>query len=421
MTRQTERESAIVVALRDPREQDAAFTYRMDELCGLCNAAGARVVGTLSQERPIPDAALYVGSGKVTEVAEALSELGAHLAVFDGELSPAQVRNLENRLNCRVIDRTQLILDIFAQRAQSRAGRLQVEIAQLQYLLPRLTGRGAAMSRLGAGIGTRGPGETKLEIDRRRIRARISRLKQSLKALDRTRQTQRAKRQASVPVVALVGYTNAGKTTLLHRWTDERGTGRAVEGQNRLFDTLDPTARRVRGGTIGTLVLMDTVGFVQNLPHQLIEAFRATLEEVRLADVIVQVVDASVEVDTHVATTHNVLREIGAVDKPLITFFNKMDRATVEPPPDTQAMQSLYGSAATGAGLDELYRAVERIVSLDPVEVTIVGPADSADFWQSIAKSAKILHADALADGMVRLTLQVDRRHVAALQTGAEG
>lgn len=415
--KQTEQVQQIVLAIRrDSRETDAHFEERRAELIGLCEAAGGELVAELVQERSNTDSALYLGSGKIGEVAEAVETTGAQVTIFDGELSPAQVRNLESRLGCRVIDRTQLILDIFAMRAKSREGRLQVEIAQLQYMLPRLTGHGVAMSRLGGGIGTRGPGETKLEVDRRRIRHRISHMREALNQVRRVRQVQREKRARSVPVVAIVGYTNAGKTTLVQRWTTDRGTPGASTGNARLFDTLDPSARRVKAGTASDLVLLDTVGFVENLPHQLVDAFRATLEEVLEADLIVHVVDGSRDAQTHLATTYQVLGEIKALDKPVITFFNKMDATAQHPAPDVRATVSVFGSALTGAHMGQLYREVDRLLELDPVQITLTGDRASEAFWKDISKSGRVLECVDVDAGQVHITMEVERREASRLR-----
>lgn len=391
-------------------ERPEALEERNDELLGLVEAAGGEVVRVFVQDRPEPDTALYLGRGKVLEMAEAVQADNASLVVFDGELSPAQIRNLGDRMGCRVIDRTQIILDIFAQRAQSKVGRLQVEVAQLEYLLPRLSGRGAEMSRLGGGIGTRGPGETRLEVDRRRIRDRISNLKSQLKEVTAKRAEQRKKRLSSVPTVALVGYTNAGKTTVLGRWTHDRGGVVPEPGDARLFDTLDPLARRVRAGQSGALVLLDTVGFVQDLPHMLVDAFRATLEEVVAADAIVHVLDASADTITRAQTTYQVLRELGAEGKPIITFYNKLDRVRQAPPPDRHARVTLYGSAKTGEGMAELYSTVDTVLGLDPVRVTLSGPEDSETFWSDVARQGRVVSAEPSESGKMHVTVEMDRR-----------
>lgn len=404
-----------ILARRATHESEDAWSRRLAELTGLCEAAGGAVLAVCSQVRDAIDVALYVGSGKVAELAEQVKGFQVELVVADHELSPAQLRNLEDRIDCRVIDRTQLILDIFAERAKSSVGRLQVEIAQLQYLLPRLTGKGVEMSRLGAGIGTRGPGETKLEVDRRRIRYRISQLRQQLAKTKQTRSVQRDKRSKSVPVVALVGYTNAGKTTVLRRWTLDRGVGNADTGQNRLFDTLDPLARRVKSSSGTDIVVLDTVGFVQNLPHLLVDAFRATLEEVLSADLILHIVDASGDYATAMRTTYKVLTELGATDKPVVTFFNKMDIIASPPAPDQHAKASLFGSAETGAGFGGLYETVSRALGVDPVQIEMEGHINSPDFWANIAKAGKVLASEATDQGTVRVTVEM-ARNVATAQ-----
>lgn len=413
MEKMTTQQRILVAMHRNKDELDTEFTYRLIEIHGLCEAAGAEVIDTFIQERSLIDSALYLGKGKIEEIAEAVRLTAVEMVVFDGELSPGQVRNLEDRLNCQVVDRTQLILDIFAQRAQSKAGRLQVEIAQLKYMYPRLTGHGLAMSRLGGGIGTRGPGETKLETDRRRIRHRIAKLQNDLRDVQKTRAIQRDRRMKSVPVVALVGYTNAGKTSLLKRWTTDKGSRQGESGHHRLFDTLDPTARRVKAGAVGEMVLLDTVGFVQKLPHLLVDAFRSTLEEVRVADVIVHVVDASTpSIETHLATTYQVLEEIGATDKPIVTFFNKIDLVEQYPAPDAHAEKTIYGSAFTGVHIEELYANVEKLIGLEPMRIVMDTQHNSTEFWAKVAKAGKVIESVALEDGSVRVIVEVDKNYV---------
>src|ERR687895_492896 len=276
----------------------------LDELAGLADAAGAEVVMRVLQERPKPDPATFIGSGKVASLAAACAEADADLIIFDNELTRAQLRQLEEALERKVVDRTQLILDIFARRARTREGKWQVELAQLKYLLPRLVGANAALSRLGGGIGTRGPGETKLETDRRRIRHRISMLSKEIDGVRRRRSQLRERRQkAAVPTVALVGYTNAGKTTLFNALT-----GDSAVASNALFVTLDPLVRKVRLPDRRELLVSDTVGFVERLPHSLVAAFRATLEEVAAADLLVNVIDASsADRERHMAAVRTVL------------------------------------------------------------------------------------------------------------------
>jgi GTP-binding protein HflX len=342
----------------------------IEELGLLAEAAGARVVGQVVQERKQPDPATLIGRGKLEDVSRLSGESGADLLLFDDELSPAQQRNLEDAVGLKTLDRTQLILDIFARRARSREGRLQVELAQLDYLLPRLTGKGVMLSRLGGGIGTRGPGETKLETDRRRIRTRIQAVRREIDKVRRDRSTRRSARQrAAVPTVALVGYTNAGKSTLFNALTQAQ-----TEVSSQLFMTLDPLIRRARLGEARSVLLADTVGFIQKLPHKLVAAFRATLEEVAEAELLLHVMDASAEDrDEREAAVQAVLEEIGAGDRPRIVVLNKSDRC------DPRHLERLLAgrpeavavSARTGAGLDDLRRVLSERLELVPRAVRL--------------------------------------------------
>jgi GTP-binding protein HflX len=320
-------ERAILVGLLRRGRPDVDPERALDELAALAEAAGAEVVGRVVQERPAPDPATFLGAGKVDALAGLCAALEADLVLVDNELTPAQLRNLEQRLQVKVVDRTQLILDIFARRARTREGQLQVELAQLRYLLPRLVGRGQALSRLGGGIGTRGPGETKLETDRRRIRRRIATLVRALEEVRRRRSRLRRRRaRAEAPVVSLVGYTNAGKTTLFNTLT-----GEAARVSDALFVTLDPLIRRMRLDDGGTVLLTDTVGFIERLPYSLVAAFRATLEEIVDADLLLHVVDAaSPERARHVRTVEEVLAEIGGTAVPRLLVFNKCDLLDAE-------------------------------------------------------------------------------------------
>jgi len=328
------------------------------ELEALAQAAGAAVAERVLQERVAPDPAYFVGKGKAEELRRQVEERALDLLVFDDELSPGQMRNLERKAGCKILDRTQLILDIFARRARTREGKLQVELAQLNYLLPRLAGKGTLLSRLGAGIGTRGPGETKLEMDRRRIRNRIALLRTHLDAIRTHRRLQRSKRQGvPLPVVALVGYTNAGKSTLFNALT-QAGT---VAG-NQLFATLDPLLRKVTLPNRLEIILSDTVGFVRKLPHEIVAAFRATLEEVREADLLLHVVDVSNPLwDQQAAAVEEVLRELGVQNKPVIEVHNKIDLLSHQP--DRESMKPsgdrpILISAKEGFGLSAL---IDRI------------------------------------------------------------
>ncbi len=365
---QSERAALVGLILGRARRSDAEQS--LEELAQLAGAAGATVVLRLLQERARPDPSTFLGSGKLDQLALGCAEAGADLVIVDHELSPAQISHLEKRVQARVIDRTELILDIFAQRARTREGKLQVELAQLRYLLPRLVGRGAMLSRLGGGIGTRGPGETQLETDRRRIRARIHAVSRDIDLVRQRRSQLRERRhKTSVPTVALVGYTNAGKTTLFNRLTRE-----TAPTSDALFVTLDPLVRRVRLADRRELLLSDTVGFIDRLPHALVAAFRATLEEVSGSDLILHVIDASSpERDRQVQAVERVLTEVGADAVPVIEVMNKIDR--LEGAERIRATGSdparIAVSAKTGEGVDELVGVVAARLSLDTLRVTL--------------------------------------------------
>jgi GTP-binding protein HflX len=334
----------------------------LEELAALAESAGARVVDRVLQSRERAEAATLVGSGKLEELTLRARAEDADLVIFDHDLTPTQQRNLERSLDRKVIDRTQLILDIFARRARTREGQLQVELAQLNYLLPRLAGRGVEMSRLGGGIGTRGPGETQLETDRRRIARRISKIQRDLEAVRSGRGVQRRQRQA-VPLatVSLVGYTNAGKSTLFNRLT-----GAEVLADARLFATLDPTVRLVTLPSHRRILLSDTVGFIRSLPLALVKAFRATLEEVSEAALVLHVVDvSSPHAESHVAHVLKVLAEIGASETPQLLILNKTDLAAPALPGDHP--RAVAVSARTGQGMDELLKAIDEVAPFDPV------------------------------------------------------
>ena len=350
-----ERAALVGVVTRHSKHID--HDQALEELEGLALAAGATVAVKMVQERPKPDAATFIGSGKVLALARACDEAGVDTVIFDNELSPAQLRNLEKELSRKVLDRTQLILDIFARRAQTREGKLQVELAQLQYLMPRLVGSAEALSRLGGGIGTRGPGETKLETDRRRIRHRISNLKHSIDDVSRRRAHLRGRREKNAqPTVALVGYTNAGKTTLFNLLTAS-----GAVASNALFVTLDPLVRRVRLSDGRQFLLSDTVGFIDRLPHQLVAAFHATLEEVAGADLLLHVIDGSAhDLERREEAVHAVLREVGGDKVPRLDVINKIDVIEREALERLQYMRpdAVFISAAKGKGKPELLDAV---------------------------------------------------------------
>lgn len=363
-----ERAAIVRVVTRAARHVDTELA--LDELAGLAGAAGADVVLRFSQERALPDPATLLGRGKAEMLGAAAAETDVDVVIVDNELSPAQTRNLERVVGVRIIDRTALILDIFARRASTREGHLQVELAQLKYRLPRLAGSGAALSRLGGGIGTRGPGETKLESDRRRIRHRISALETEIATVRRRRGYLRARRRRSdVPTVALVGYTNAGKTTLFNRLT-----GAASVASDALFVTLDPLMRRLKLPDARQIVLTDTVGFIERLPHQLVAAFHATLEEVASADLLLHVVDASADRERHMKAVERVLAEVGAGSVPVMTVFNKADRIGADEAeglararPDAHVV-----SAADGSGLTALLDGMVSVLAMDAVRVALV-------------------------------------------------
>lgn len=330
----------------------------------LVASAGGEVVAQLLQRRLRPDPATLIGAGKVEEIVGVAASTGADLVLFDHDLSPTQLRNLEAALPCRVLDRTQLILDIFARHARTREGQLQVELAQLEYMLPRLTGRGKSMSQLGGGIGTRGPGETQLETDRRRIQRRIDQVKVDLESVRRVRRQQRQRREAvPVPTVALVGYTNAGKSTLFNRLT-----GAQVLQSSRMFATLDPKLRAIELPSRRKVLLSDTVGFIRNLPHTLVTSFRATLEEVQQAEVLLHVRDAaSTYGEEQKAQVEKVLAELDALGKPRIEVLNKIDLLGEHERQGFASRNEIVVSAKTGEGMDALRDAIDRALFSDPV------------------------------------------------------
>ena len=355
-------ERAVIAAVRLPRQRRWEVDEALEELAGLAVAAGATVVQRVTQEREAPTPALYFGRGKIEEVAAAAPEAGANLFISDDPLSPIQERNLSQALGMKVIDRTALILDIFAQRARTAEGKLQVELAQLTYLLPRLVGQWTHLERLGGGIGTRGPGETQLESDRRVIRRRVMQIERELEHVQTHRRLQRhGRRRAGVPIVALVGYTNAGKTTLLNRLSGAR-----LSAADQLFVTLDPAARLVEQG-LRPFILTDTVGFIRKLPHQLVAAFRATLEELKDADVLVHVMDAShLAIEEHAAAVERILGELEVADRPMVLALNKIDRTE-----GGRGLEALVArrdgvaiSAATGEGLQELLKAIDAALPM---------------------------------------------------------
>jgi len=385
----------------------------LDELAALADSAGAEPVARIVQTRSDPDPATFVGKGKLEDIHRAVHSSGADAVILDDELTPGQLRNLEGRLGTKVIDRTALILDIFALHARSREGKAQVELAQLNYLLPRLRGWGEAMSRLGGGIGTRGPGETKLEVDRQHIKRRISKLRRDIKDLARTRDVKRSRRERSgIPQVAIAGYTNAGKSTLMNALTEA-----GVLVADQLFATLDPTTRRIAlpGGRHATL--SDTVGFVGKLPHDLVEAFRSTLEEVTRADLVLHVADASSsDVAQQIEAVRTVLGEIGAGGIPEVLAMNKADllseverERSVRRFPDAVSI-----SALTGEGLDLLVERVARAIPRPPVEVTLLVPYGRDEVIARLYREAEVLETEPNDEGTL-VRARVGEREFAAV------
>ena len=395
-------ERALLISL-DTGEYDAQTS--LEELGELTESAGADPAFTLTQKRPAPETATCLGSGMAEEAAQLIRREELDLAIFDRELTPTQIRNLEELFGVRVIDRTMLILDIFAQRARSREGKLQVELAQLRYMLPRLTGRGTALSRLGGGIGTRGPGETKLETDRRHIRRRIASLKEQLAESEAARRVIEKRRQKNgVVTVALVGYTNAGKSTLMNRLTQA-----GVLAEDKLFATLDPTARSLKLPGGKPVMLIDTVGLVRRLPHHLVEAFKSTLEQAATADILLNICDASSpEAREHLQVTEELLNSLGGAGRLVIPVLNKWD--AVE---DKESAPRLPGavriSALHGDGVDQLLQAVEDNLPEKSFEVELLLPFAKSGLAAKLREEGAVLSEEYVAQGLL-LKARVDRR-----------
>ncbi|MBH7721506.1 GTPase HflX [Clostridioides difficile] len=370
------------------KNDDIDTSESMEELKELTKAAGAEVVGSLIQNKHSVDAAYYIGKGKVEEIRAYSDSLDATLVIFNDELSGAQIRNIENVVGRKVIDRTTLILDIFAQRALSKEGKLQVELAQLKYRLPRLYGMGGEMSRTGAGIGTRGPGEQKLEIDKRHIRNKAADIRRELKEVKKNRETQRVKRlKSNIPIVALVGYTNAGKSTLLNeliKTHKDYEQEKEVFVKDMLFATLDVTLRKALLPNKKEFLVVDTVGFVSKLPHDLVEAFKATLEEVQYADLILHVIDATnTSYELQKSTTEGVLKELGVNDKKHILVYNKVDKLELDIYPKSQE-DIVYISAKQGINMDKLLNMIEIALMENTYSVSLMLPYERGDIFSRI-------------------------------------
>ena len=378
---------AVLVGLSCPglSDEENAGEESLEELAALLDTAGGTCLGTVLQNKNSPDPRTFIGEGKAEEVKELVRTLGADLVIFDNPLSPSQQRALTETLGVTVMDRAGLILDIFAKRARTSEGRLQVALAQYQYLLPRLTGMWKHLERQEGAIGTRGPGETQLESDRRHIHRKIAKLKGELEEVRRVRSTQRERREKNeVPVVAIVGYTNAGKSTLLNRLT-----GADIPANNRLFDTLDTTTRTLEISDTCTVLLSDTVGFISKLPHQLVDAFKATLEELEYADLLLHVIDVSDPRWMEQAqVVERLIHELGVADKPRLEVFNKCDRVPGEILPHGEDRVTI--SAKTGAGLDQLLAAIERRLDTGKRRVTIHLPYDKGGVLDMLYREAKV-------------------------------
>lgn len=390
-------ERVILVAVSDGDEDKV--NESLDELAELVATAGAETVGRMTQNREKIHPGTYIGKGKIEELKLYIESMEATGIVCDDELSPAQLKNLEDELDTKIMDRTLVILDIFAGRALTREGKIQVELAQLKYRSARLVGLRSSLSRLGGGIGTRGPGEKKLEIDRRLIQDRIAALKYDVEEMERHRTLARDKRSKnSVPVVAIVGYTNAGKSTLLNKLTDA-----GILAEDKLFATLDPTTRSYNLPSGQEVLLTDTVGFIRKLPHHLIDAFRSTLEEAKYADIILHVVDSfNPQIDAQMEIVYDTLDHLGVKDKPIITFFNKQDKFEGEKPvlKDLKADHVVYGSVRQNIGLDNLVETIENILKERSLYIEHTFSYNEAGKLQLIRKYGQLISEEYVADGI---------------------
>lgn len=395
----TEEYRAVLVGI----QLDEDISYSMEELAGLAEADGIEVVGMMVQAREKPDTATLIGKGKVAELADMCEAMDADTVIFNEELSGVQLRNLEEATGVRVIDRTILILDIFADRAASKEGKLQVELAQLQYRMPRLTGFGKSLSRLGGGIGTRGPGEKKLETDRRHITRRIDDIREELRKAEKNRQLQRAGREKSrLPVAALVGYTNSGKSAIMNRLLSMADNEeKTVASKDMLFATLDTQHRRITLEQGNEFILIDTVGFVSKLPHGLVEAFKSTLEEVKYADLLIHVIDSSyAERDFQIEVTDRVLSQIGADGKEKLMVYNKIDLVD-ELPIDVSGNDAVYVSARTGENMNGLLAAVKSSLFGKRIHARFVIPYDKGSVTSYLCENGEITSMQYKAEGTV--------------------
>ena len=402
ITKVQKQERAVLVGLNADcfRADQTATDETIEELEALLETAGGFCTGKILQNRHTPDSHSFIGEGKAQEVRMLVEATESTMVVFDNELSPGNIRALEEIIGVTVLDRSALILDIFAQRAKTKEGRLQVELAQYQYLLPRLSGMGKSLSRQGGGIGTRGPGETKLETDRRHIRERIARLQSELDQVRQVRMVQRERRMKnSVPVVAIVGYTNAGKSTLLNKLTDA-----GIPANNRLFDTLDTTSRQLTVSDNLDVILTDTVGFIAKLPHHLVEAFHATLEELQFADLLLHVIDASDENrEEHIAVVDKLIGKLAKPETPVLRCYNKADLVEKTDIPIGEDVVAI--SAKSGMGMDDLKIAIEKALGHSRHHIVVTLPYSMGGMVETLHSSAQVLNVDYTAEGIAVETI----------------
>ena len=413
----TSKEKTILIRVKHQTEQKGKAEDFLDELAKLTEAAGASVLYKTIQEPKQINPSLFIGKGKLKEIEDIIHLQDADLVVFDNDLTPVQQRNLEGELGVKVIDRTGLILDIFAQRAKSKEGKLQVELAQLNYILPRLVGKGGSLSRLGGGIGTRGPGETQLEVDRRKVRDRITKIKKELEKVKKVRRLHRKRRtHIACSTISIIGYTNAGKSTLLNCLSS---AGVLVE--DRLFATLDPTIRKIKLPSNREILVSDTVGFINKLPHQLIAAFKATFEEVNESDILLHVIDiTSHYVDGHIHSVNNVLKDIGVSHKPVIHLLNKTDKLK-----NINSIVSYWKrfldnsvaiSARTGQGIDDLLYKIEELIPGKQKKVRLRFPANAGSIISTIHNNGRITRKDYVGEEVI-IEAEIDRKLAHSLES----